>query len=564
MKKSPAEKDKGQSVEDIFRQGFAGAESTPPTRIWEGIGRELENHELQRYKQQVKWYRSIAAVFLLLLTSAGVVLWRQNTSSPLGTGSLATQAPKQSQENKQLPAPAAKETIIANEGQNPAQTSDALAAVSGPILEKEPLNANQAQKEQLSQEAGRTKRRNWNNPRTTNASAESSLARKEEAFAGALASVGPAAESSAPEGLGEASQASSTQQTEEAVLTKAPVINAMSAKPFTRDMANNLAIDKGLPVAGNDSSLAMVPKRTIMAQKEPENPAVLAQQPQLSENQGIDKKEENDFYKWSLNMSYTPQYAYNQVKIGQSAGMSEMTLAQPQMYEQYHSYQEAVEEYNKSYNPAYSYSAMVGASYRINEKWQIESGIMYAQNEATTTHSYLVYASGASASSPNGFVYANMRSNKSAPLAASALTTRSDVSTQNVFVSRTDQYNTKYKYQQVGLPLRLAYRLNMKKLYAYFAGGVNLSVLVQNSIIPETDQVAAVEYGFNDKDSPFKTLQWATSTAIGLGYDVSRKMSILVAPEFTYSLTPMVREEQQQANAYQLGVSIGGRWRLTK
>ncbi len=326
-------------------------------------------------------------------------------------------------------------------------------------------------------------------------------------------------------------------------------------KPFSRELANSYAISRILSAKGD--SLADAPKKSIMVQKETEASTLAQAQPANEPaKKGVGQE---DFYRWSVTMAYSPQYSYAPVKIGNSSPMTEdVSLAQPQTYQQY---KQAVEEYNDSYKPAYSYSASVGASYRINEKWQIESGVMYTQTEATTTHSYLIYGGGATAANMPGNFYSGA-ANRSTPLVANVLQT--DASAQPLYVSPTDQYSTRYKYQQIGLPVRVAYRLNMKKAYALISGGINMNVLVQNSIMPETDQVQAIRYGLNDKDSPFRTMQWATSTSIGLGYDVTRKMSILVAPEFVYSLSPMVRENQQQANPYQLGVNIGGRWRLTK
>jgi hypothetical protein len=227
-------------------------------------------------------------------------------------------------------------------------------------------------------------------------------------------------------------------------------------------------------------------------------------------------------------------------------------------------YQEAIDEYNNSYSPTYSYSTMVGASYKLNDKWQLESGVLYTQNEATTTQSYVVYGGNSRYAfvSPGNVSNNFSDLNKGTPLVNSAL--GPEAVNQPLYVARTNQYTTKYKYQQIGLPVRLAYRVNLNKMYALISGGVNMNLLVQNSIAPETDQIESVTFGLSDDESPFRTVQWATSTSIGLGYDVTKKMSILVAPEFTYSLTPMVREQQQKADTYQLGLSIGGRWRLTK
>lgn len=518
-------------MEDIFRNGFAGNEAPPPSRIWENVDRELELH---RYKKQAVWYRSMAAAFLLLLVSAGIVLWQQSSDGVVTGGNLALQ---NSQTGSGLP-PAGGEkevtTPVAAQEPKAQPTPKQLAAVSGEFSVKESQNresfkpaAREQERLSFTSPAGREKRR-------VPSSNPSSLA-LEEGNRPEPTQEGNRGERSTPEDNGTTFQQRGRQS-----LLNQPVP----------------ALAGG--ALGRSDSGATAPVRSILVQKEAEGAALALTQEVTGTP--TPEKEAGKLNRWSVTMAYSPQYAYAPVKLANSSPVgANVSLAQPQSVQQY---QQAVEEYNNSYKPVYSYSTTVGASYRINEKWQVESGLMYTQQEATTTHSYLVYGGGATLASMPGNLYSGSASNKGTPLMSNAL--QPEAAARLLYVAPTERYTTRYKYQQVGLPVRLAYRINLNKAYALISGGVNMNVLVQSSIIPQTNQVEAVRFGLNDQDSPYRSLQWATATSLGIGYDVNRKMSILVAPEFIYSLTPLVRDHHQQVNPYQLGVNIGGRWRLTK
>lgn len=498
---------------------MADAESTPPPRIWENLDTILENQELHHYRKQAKWYRSIAAAALLLLISFSIFLWK-NGATPatqpqesLASTAITNNAPAQPESNQ--PAPTAKKPV------------EKLAAVSGTFSGKQGQNRNLNSKPLG---AGRIYERKPGTE-TTNAIAHSG-----------------------------SNQARISQKLQEApnnfvTPTAAGTLASAEAKGSVEELsalAGRVGEINALAVTADSVQPARA--KTILLQKQAETSAVAVVTPAEKE----EKNPTGTVQRWSLAVAYSPQYAYAPVKLGQASNAPMASFSQPEMANEY---QEAVNEYNNSYSPTYSYSTMVGASYQINEKWQLESGFLYTQNEAKTSSSFLV-SGGAGSRNQSFDGLALATSAKNVPLVANAL--HSDASPTSMSVSRTTQYNTRYKYQQLGLPLRVAYRHNLKKFFGYLAGGVHVNLLLQNSITPETMQVEALRFSFKDKDSPYKAWQFATSTSLGLGYEVSKNMSLIVAPELNYSLTPLLREEQQQTDAYQLGVSIGGRWRLGK
>jgi hypothetical protein len=544
MKKSPAEDTPGQSLEQIFQNGFAGAESTPPPRLWDNVERELENQDLHRYRRQVIWYRLVAAACLLLLLSGGVVLWKRNLAFTSQETPLATQT-----ETK------AEDVPPSDRSTTPTVTPEAEVTATEPLLDQTAVS------EAFSRKQGQTK---------PVASASQVLAAHGKEVPAKQAAV-PLPEpdvvkkraASTVVVSADLAQNGSETSVGNSVAFQETGDGKQENKSFGvaevakgRALINQLAATASTPVI-TDSLLAHKPK-SILVQKE--SPA--AALAEAAASAGKTAQEAGGLAnKWSVSLAYSPQYAYAPVKVGQNTSRMSFDAAtgQTQNSQFYH---QAVEEYNSSYSPAYSFAAMVGAEYQLNEKWQLESGVLYTQNEATTTHSYLIYGGGNGFANQSGNHFSIGNSNRSIPLVSGAF--NADAGQRGVYVSPTEEYQTKYRYQQVGLPLRLTYKWKIKKLYALLSGGVNLNLLVQSSIAPETPQVEAVTYTLSDGDSPFKAFQWATATSVGVGYDVSDKMSIFAAPELTYSLSSLVHDGQQQVNPYQLGLRIGGKWRLSK
>jgi hypothetical protein len=519
MKKSPAEQKQGQSVEEVFRNGLADAEATPPPRIWENLDTLLENQELHYYRKQAKWYRSIAAAAVLLFISFAVFFWRNSHQTHQPQSGLAS-----------VPSPHGPSTQDETRRTNPSpkKPTESLAAVSEPFSEKQAQN--RKSKDQPLAGAGSYRPTSGGQPK---AFGNNSLSQRR----------------ATPERM---------EREPETGNNNASFINPSLAAslPLAQDSVLGLATSAlastgpvSLPAGSLADSAQPAQANTILRQKQVEAVAVAVAVPAEKENTQVGQR-------WSLAVAYSPQYAYSPVKIGQANSAPLASFSQPQMA---NDYQEAVEEYNNSYSPSYSYSTLVGASYQINEKWQLESGMLYAQSEATTTSSFLV----SGYTEFQGFQGASLTgSTKNVPLVTNAL--HADGAAGGMSVSRTGQYTTKYKYQQVGLPLRVAYKHAFNRFFGYLAGGVHVNLLLQNSITPESRQVEALRFSFNDQNSPYKAWQLATSTAVGVGYELSKNMSLLVAPELNYSLTPLLKEGQQQPDAFQVGVSVGGRWRLGK
>ncbi|WP_082893621.1 outer membrane beta-barrel protein [Rufibacter ruber] len=537
MKKSPAERKTDRSMEDIFREGFEGVESMPSSKIWENLDRELDNQELNRYRKQVIWYRSVAAACLLLLCASGLFFWRYQPAGSNQLGDAALVATPGAEDP--LGAVAVEQRDLLHP---PRQAEGQVASVSEPFSEKQAKNRKIPQA-----------------PPT------------------ALALTGKGFSSQAVLEKGTVNKANAKRNTREAVVVasvfeekQAPIrgiagekteisgaevaVGALKAAPEpTGAMAG--APERNPTALGADS-LSVPRAATILAQKKAEVAEGLNPTPEPA-----GKKEDQQGPRggrWSLAMAYVPQYAYTPASLGSNAAQADAPLnmaAQPRLYEQY---QEAVDEYNKTYTPGYSYSAMVGASYKLNDKWQVEGGLLYSQNEASTHHTLLIRSNGMRENSLQaGLVVA-----KAEAIFSNA--TREMAGGNVMSITRTDEYNIKYKFQQVGVPVRLAYRHDINKLYAFASGGLNLSLMIRNSITPDNEMVEAVQYKFQDEESPFRAWQWAVATSVGLGYDLNRMMSVVAGPELTYSITPILKGDQQSTDNYKIGVSVGARWRISR
>lgn len=544
MKKSQGKGNQNQTMEDIFRAGFDGAESALPPRIWENIDRVLDQRELQRYRRQIIWYRSIAAACLLLLCTTGLVLW-QIQSTPSGVNAAGISLALQQKKDKDQKAAGS------NVGENFVE-KEVIASVLEPFAR----NQAQTEREVYTKATADTKVK-------SQVSGDDVLAggvgQKDTQMIGAVPPH-ERIEAAAPNSqLEEARQIPSVVET----IFPATQINTVLAKTEEEKGPANL-VSPALSLAEKMSlSDSLLKGRTasivVLKDVEPGNVAPVPMRATTVE------KEQITAGRWSVTMAYAPQYAYTPVKLSQNqspAVVSATMASQPKLQEDY---QEAIDEFNKSYTPHYSYNTSVGTSYKINKKWSLESGVMYAQSEASTQHSLVVQSvdfSNVNKISPpgEGFDFGVIPTKAEPILKNNAL--KADATVLNV--TRTDEYTTRYKYQQIGIPLRVAYRQSLKKLYAYMSGGVNFNLLLQNSIIPETNQLEAVHFTYKDEESPFRSWQWAAATSIGLGYDFTSNMSIVVGPEVTYSLSPIMKDAQQQADNYQIGISLGAKWRLFK
>ncbi|WP_192823201.1 outer membrane beta-barrel protein [Rufibacter sp. LB8] len=538
MKKSSNEENQRHSVEDVFRNGFEGAQTPPSARLWENLDRELENQELRRYRRQVIWYR--AAACLLFLCLAGGLIWKYQTASlqPFA-GEVAVR-----------PASAAPETGAVAPGESAPAPEQSIAAsqtqdqnpVFGSVSRNEPENATILDKSfpSIASAPGNTTKASnlaGNKPRSKVTEQVASLAQHR-----AL----PVQETSNETKAAQSEEVISTLSNETQTLAVATsAVPAVTTAPELQTRANIV------------DSLAPAGKSLLLLDK-PQKVAV-----ESSEKKAIIDGSVNMVSKWSVSLAYVPQYAYSPIKIQPEGNTLAATsaMAQPQMYQ---SYQKAVEEYNTTYKPGFSYRAVVGASYSINSHWQVESGLLYAQNEASTQHSYLIMeaspaAAGASivVSEPVFMNYTNINAARANNLSTSNAASR-------VTVAPTAPYSTHYKYQQVGVPLKVSYRHAFQKLFAYVSGGVNLSLLLRNSITPENNQAPPQHFGYNDPHSPFRKWQWSTVTSAGVGYEVNRQLSFMVGPDAMYALSSVLKEEQNQPETIQVGVSLSARWKVFK
>jgi hypothetical protein len=557
MKESSAEDNKrNRRVEDVFREGFEDAQVPPAARLWDNLDQALENQELKHYRKQAFWYRSVAAACLLLLLTAGAFLWQQDQSLfGTGQGSLAN-APSSTTTPSEQSASAKQDESLESAPEESTTGNSVFGSISGKQAKNEVAsNAPSAKsgKELLSAPVeGRSTRLSGsttdkvaaNAPQRGRSSSVASSRRGEDrrdqlAVASITQNSGKAATGK------EASRI-----TGETITT---LENALAKQPLTTSVAS-LATSNTSAVNTSDSLLN---SRVATVLYQGDGNSLQMAKVEVAPSASAIQPDKKTMQKgWIVSLAYTPMYAYAPISVGEAPSRQGMKMSEEQqlMYEQYDL---ALEEYRDSYSPSYSYSAKVGAGYQINDHWQIESGFMYGHNEATTTHSFLITkASGMRINSLVPFV------NKPEPIVKVAF--EPELVNNLEAVTPTEQYQTRYKYQQIGVPLRIAYRKSISKVFAFVSGGVNLNLLLNNRIESDNPDVQAKRYHYKDEASPFRAWQWAAATSAGIGYQVNRKMSLMVAPELTYSFSSALKESQTQTDPYQVGVSIGGKYRLSK
>ncbi|QHL88668.1 outer membrane beta-barrel protein [Nibribacter ruber] len=559
MKESSAEENKqSRRVEDVFREGFDDAQVPPPSRLWDNLDQALENQELRRYRKQAFWYRSVAAACLLLLFMTGVFLWQQD-QLPFWTGSPEGQLAKESSPANQQTenATAAPKT---DSSQRMAASTNQDASIFSSIPEKQAKNDRgnpaQTRTSELMASADRSTATKTNSI-TSSASRFIAANRRNSAGKEKSAASANLPEENTPTLAISAPTQSGSQVSEVGTISLSGESSRVSGRTVISE--NAMAVSSRVAAASTNglASDSLLNSRVATVLYQDSQDKVMMAKAEAEPSPTVLPEKTSSLKGWNVSLAYTPMYAYAPIAVGDAPNHDGMKMSdeQQQMYKQY---AQALQEYKDSYTPAYSFTAKLAAGFQLNDHWQIESGVLYAQNEATTSHSFLITKN-------NGMMRVNSLVpvvNKPEPIVKAAF--EPELANNLEAVTPTEQYRTRYKYKQVGLPLRLSYRKSISRVFAFVSGGVNLHLLLQNSIESENPEVQAKRYRYDDQTSPFRAWQWAAVTAAGLGYQLNQKMSITVAPELTYSFSSALKESQTQADPYQVGVSIGGKYRLSK
>jgi len=532
--KELSNKNKPQKLEDIFQTGMEGAEVTPSARVWERIEQGLDQKEAGYYKKRLSWYKALVAACIALVVCAAAYFVYDINNAHSPEPKIANRP--QAQNNKIAANTITQEPELAT-GEAISTPGNTKKQLTGKVNTARNINYpkdNLAEEKENSKEYAATVVENLNTNQAKITSEESiNLTDK------AITTIA---------GAGTKEKANRTITI--AVEPLVPVISwaGVTAKPLLPD---TLPTPKALPTT--PPALAFVPE------------------PQA------DKNEKSRAGRWSIIAKYAPQYFNQNVALTNSKqyNLSSPTLVPATgLYTNIgtSSYTEALNEFDKNTASGYSYNAAVAAGYTINEHWLLETGLSYTQNVATTTTSYIFNTSNLTArySNTNSYAYLDaIQNNKMAvvnlPATALLASLAGQQDLSNATVMQTPAFETKYRYQLLGIPIKLNYKLGHRKSFYFASVGFLTNLLMQAQVLSTSGRVPDFKYGSNAQ-SPFRNWQVAALISAGKGFQISKSVSFKAGLEGTQNLNTLAAHPQQlqyrQGKPYTIGLAFSSSYTL--
>ena len=131
-----------------------------------------------------------------------------------------------------------------------------------------------------------------------------------------------------------------------------------------------------------------------------------------------------------------------------------------------------------------------------------------------------------------------------------------DVSGANI--SKPAKYSLIERLDYLEIPLILRYRLIDRKLNVYILGGMSTNVLINNDVY--IDNGSELVRGGNILMT--RPVNYSSTLGMGLGYQISRKLTFALEPSFKYYLQSYTTTNTIISNPYSWGVFTGLAYRF--
>ncbi|PSR55643.1 hypothetical protein AHMF7605_20100 [Adhaeribacter arboris] len=551
MKESSDNSRRPRKLEEVFRDGFESAEVNPRASIWHRIEQDLEVKQAGYYKRRLVWYRSVAAASItLLILAVGYFWYDTQTSHHLkATGATlavennkATSPAVETQTNKVTPA---NEPLVAPKVHLSDQTAS-ITATEAPLISANGLSK---KAELATITRSRTKLSGKSGPPINNMP---SLAREP--------------------GLTN-NQFSLTDQKSN--------VNNKNSDLSTGSLRSTLARSGAKPTPSlsiqTDSVRLAVTEKPSLFKKD--SAAFM-----LAANSNEAKKTAN-IARWELGGGTGSQYFEQNIKFA-DAGSNSFSLSPLGSYANAivsknqggNTIEAASEEFNQNTRSAFSYRAVVAATYRLNDKWSIETGLSFAENKAQTTTSYIIYKRPVTLNNIPGVNTGNSNFNNiGSPIAQNvtipvtiflARLTDNYLTNANVTVEKVAPFTMYYRYRQMGLPVKLRYQQGRGKWFNFVQAGGAINVLLQTSVLSDSPKVPAAEYGIG-QPSPFRKWYLTALGSVGRGLRVTEAWQIQgsldVARSFSaLTLSPGQLPDVNQNKPFYVGFGISSSYVIGK
>ncbi|RIJ36722.1 outer membrane beta-barrel protein [Pontibacter oryzae] len=542
---SSATNNQRNSMEEEFQRRMQNAEATPSGDLWNRIDHQLTVQENSQYKRGMLFYRQLAAACVTLLIVAGSMAafyFSKPTKGPeaLTLDSLTTKVP------------------MPEAGQAASITDEAIAsAMQQAVQAYEPVKQQPIVAEAVPERPG---------------SVESNLSYTSKPASALGLSRAKAPQVVAPNtfawynvaGTNNAFYTSVfSEKSGRSVQSRFPAIQQeFSGKKVTTGFGS-VIISSGFmgddPVQAIEDDFTALSRAVMSRVKalgaEQESMAHRLKAEQELALAGLPENEQNPKSgRWSLGLAYAPSYFEQNIGTSaQSAIPTAFTTLAPPSAMQASTLMaaEAREEYKEEVEPGFSFGIELKTGFKLGKKWRLLSGLGFTQNTARSKSSY-VLEQNHNRMGPNG--------SGSAKTFFVPTLNQTDASSPES-LTKTDDYEVQYRYRHLTVPAGIQYEGNLSKDWFWFAGGgVAANILLESSVLASAADVEDVDYSANDKDSPFRKLQWSGNATAGLGKRLSDNISVTVGPEFRSYFDTMLASPEKamapQGKPYTMGLNL--------
>jgi hypothetical protein len=229
------------------------------------------------------------------------------------------------------------------------------------------------------------------------------------------------------------------------------------------------------------------------------------------------------------------------------------------------SYADALKEFDQETGSGFSFNTGVSAAYQLNKHIDLETGLGYTQNVAITNTSYIF--NNAQIGSRHLFefnsgadVLKNYPGATGIPSTAFLATLTGGSTLNQTAVTRTQSFDTQYRYRLLGIPVKMNYQTRRSKSFYYASLGMLTNLLVQANILSDSDRVPDLKYTPDAEGSPFRKWHFAAVASAGKGFEIAQGLQIKAGIEATQYLTHLTIHPAnlggKQHKPYTLGLAL--------
>lgn len=540
-----SDKDRPKKLEDIFREGMEEAEMAPSDLLWSRIERDLNKKEAVRYKQRLQWYQRLAAACVVLLLIAGAYLFydaRQHQDNAVIAYQVAQQV---NADSKSAKAPVTAPDRKA--GKRTSEEPEVVAEVREDLAEKPGPGMPDLGSGNLK-------------PVKPVRTSVSSTGQESSAVASLKAIAQPVniSANGTDQSHSSFNAGNSLQKSAAQLVVAQSGANSQSSDSLKSAKTwlgmNRLAVRKdsfpsqSLPLAG--TSLAL------------DNPEET--KPKAASRWRFGGKYASQYFDQNIALAFKPNSLPANTLVPSSmlpygsAGVS--------------SYADALKEFEKETGSGFSFNTGLSAAYQLNPHFDLETGLGYTQNVAITNTSYIFFNRFLGSDSRSATAWGGDALNSSAatsmPATALVATLVGGSAMPNSAITKTQAFDTQYRYRLLGIPVKLSYQTNRDKSFYFVTMGMFANLLIQTQILSASDQVADLEYNPRSENSPFRNWHFAAVASAGRGFRLAPGLHLKAGLEATQYLTHLASNSKnlntKQRKPYTIGLALSSSYTFGK